>query len=126
MAIVTNEPAAKEKWLNFLEEIVKEAVNRGVSIQTRFLPHALEHLGNGYEHQRGTCLQGIRVTAGEGEHCRNDHQTCDDGNGRIKDLDSSMRFSSLSLATHHVLASLVKGEVLSPEKIRATTGGIAP
>jgi hypothetical protein len=26
---------------------------------------------------------------------------------------------------HHVLASLVKGEVLSPEKIRATTGGIA-
>ena len=27
---------------------------------------------------------------------------------------------------HHVLASLVKGEVLSPEKIRATTGGIAP
>ena len=25
---------------------------------------------------------------------------------------------------HHVLASLVKGEVLSPEKFRATTGGI--
>ena len=38
----------------------------------------------------------------------------------------SMRFSALSLAPHHVLASLVKGEVLSPEKIRATTGGIAP
>ena len=35
-----------------------------------------------------------------------------------------MRFSALSLAPHHVLASLVKGEVLSPEKIRATTGGI--
>ena len=34
--------------------------------------------------------------------------------------------SALSLAQHHVLASLVKGEVLSPEKIRATTGGIAP
>ena len=32
---------------------------------------------------------------------------------------------ALSLAPHHVLASLVKGEVLSPEKIRATTGGIA-
>ena len=32
--------------------------------------------------------------------------------------------SALSLAPHHVLASLVKGEVLSPEKIRATTGGI--
>jgi len=29
------------------------------------------------------------------------------------------------LALHHILASLVKGEVLSPEKIRATTGGIA-
>ena len=28
-------------------------------------------------------------------------------------------------APHHALASLVKGEVLSPEKIRATTGGIA-
>ena len=27
-------------------------------------------------------------------------------------------------APHHVLASLVKGEVLSPKKIRATTGGI--
>ena len=29
-------------------------------------------------------------------------------------------------ALHHILGSLVKGEVLSPEKIRATTGGIAP
>ncbi|EDS00024.1 hypothetical protein EUBSIR_02165 [[Eubacterium] siraeum DSM 15702] len=35
-----------------------------------------------------------------------------------------MRFSALSLAPHHVLASLVKGEVLSPEIIQATTGGI--
>mgnify|MGYP006995433484 FL=1 len=35
------------------------------------------------------------------------------------------RHSALSLAQHHILASLVKGEVLSPEKIRATTGGIA-
>ena len=34
------------------------------------------------------------------------------------------RHSALSLAQHHILASLVKGEVLSPEKIRATTGGI--
>ena len=33
---------------------------------------------------------------------------------------------ALSLAPHHVLASLVKGEVLSPKRIRATTGGIAP
>ena len=32
--------------------------------------------------------------------------------------------SALSLAMHYILASLVKGEVLSPEKIRATTGGI--
>ena len=36
------------------------------------------------------------------------------------------RHSALSLAQHHILASLVKGEVLSPEKIRATTGGIVP
>jgi hypothetical protein len=28
-------------------------------------------------------------------------------------------------AQHHIYASLVKGDVLSPEKIRATTGGIA-
>ena len=35
-----------------------------------------------------------------------------------------MRFSALSLKKHYILASLVKGEVLSPEKIRATTGGI--
>ena len=61
-------------------------------------PHALEHLGNGDEHQRGTSLQGIRVTAGEGEHCRNDHQTCHDGNGRIEDL--------------HVLGGFLNGNVL--------------
>ena len=34
MAIETNEPAAKEKSLNLLEEIVKEAADRGVAIQT--------------------------------------------------------------------------------------------
>ena len=34
--------------------------------------------------------------------------------------------SALSLAMHYILASLVKGEVLSPEKIRATTGWIVP
>ena len=33
--------------------------------------------------------------------------------------------SALSLEKHYTLASLVKGEVLSPERIRATTGGIA-
>ena len=33
--------------------------------------------------------------------------------------------SALSLEKHYILASLVKGEVLSPERIRATTGGIA-
>ncbi len=32
--------------------------------------------------------------------------------------------TALSHAKYHILASLVKGEVLSPEKIRATTGGI--
>ena len=32
---------------------------------------------------------------------------------------------ALSFEKHYILASLVKGEVLSPEKIRATTGGIA-
>ena len=33
--------------------------------------------------------------------------------------------TALSFEKHYILASLVKGEVLSPEKIRATTGGIA-
>ena len=33
--------------------------------------------------------------------------------------------TALSLAMHYILGSLVKGEVLSPEKIQATTGGIA-
>ena len=34
--------------------------------------------------------------------------------------------STSTASPHAKLASLVKGEVLSPEKIRATTGGIAP
>ena len=33
--------------------------------------------------------------------------------------------ATLPFAQHHIYASLVKGEVLSPKKIRATTGGIA-
>ena len=33
--------------------------------------------------------------------------------------------TALSFEKHYILASLVKGEVLSPEKIRATTGVIA-
>ena len=50
-------------------------------------PHALEHLGNGDEHQRGTCLQGIRVTAGEGEDGRDDHETGHDRDRGIEDLN---------------------------------------
>ena len=41
-------------------------------------------------------------------------------------ITTTVAKSQPPLAPHHVLASLVKGEVLSPEKIRATTGGIAP
>ena len=33
--------------------------------------------------------------------------------------------TALSFEKHYILASLIKGEVLSPEKIRATTGVIA-
>ena len=33
--------------------------------------------------------------------------------------------TALSFEKHYILASLVKGEVLLPERIRATTGGIA-
>ena len=33
--------------------------------------------------------------------------------------------NALYFEKHYILASLVKGEVLSPERIRATTGGIA-
>ena len=38
---------------------------------------------------------------------------------------SNLFKTALSLASHNALASLVKGEVLSSTKIRATTGGIA-
>ena len=46
--------------------------------------HALEHLGDGNEHQRRAGLQGVRVAAGEGEHRRNDHQARHDGDGRVE------------------------------------------
>ena len=50
-------------------------------------PHALEHLGNGDEHQRGASLQRAGIAAGEGEHRGDDHQARHDGDGRVEDFD---------------------------------------
>ena len=36
--------------------------------------HALKDFGNGDEHERGACIQGLGGTAGEGEYGRNDHE----------------------------------------------------
>ena len=60
--------------------------------------HALEHLGDGDEHEGRAGLQGVRVAAGEGEDRRNDHQARHDGDGRVEDL--------------HVLGGLLDGDVL--------------
>ena len=60
--------------------------------------HALEHLGDGDEHEGRAGLQSVRVAAGEGEDRRNDHQARHDGDGGIKDL--------------HVFGGLLDGDVL--------------
>ena len=44
---------------------------------------------------------------------------------RRRDCHITPPKTALYFEKHYILASLVKGEVLSPEKIRATTGGIA-
>ena len=44
---------------------------------------------------------------------------------RLRDRCTNPSKTALYFEKHYILASLVKGEVLSPEKIRATTGGIA-
>ena len=60
--------------------------------------HALEHFGDGDEHQCGARLQGVRVAAGEGEHRRDDHQARHDRNGRVEHF--------------HILGGLLNGDVL--------------
>ena len=71
MAIETNEPAAKEKSLNFLEEIVKEAADRGVAIQTRFPPEPNGYLHIG--HAKSICLNfGLARDYGGACHMRFD------------------------------------------------------
>ena len=44
---------------------------------------------------------------------------------RRRDCHTTPPKTALYFEKHYILASLVKGEVLSPERIRATTGGIA-
>lgn len=49
--------------------------------------HIGEYLRDGDKHQGRSCLQGIRISAGEGKDGRNDHQACHDRNGSVKDFD---------------------------------------
>ena len=49
--------------------------------------HIGEYLRDGDKHQGRSCLQGIRISAGEGKDGRNDHQACHDRDGSVKDFD---------------------------------------
>ena len=49
--------------------------------------HIGEYLRDGDKHQGRSCLQGIRISAGEGKDGRNDHETCHDCNCGVENFD---------------------------------------
>ena len=88
MAIETNEPAAKEKSLNFLEEIVKEAADRGVAIQTRFPPEPNGYLHIG--HAKSICINfGLAQKYGGKCNLRFDDTNPIEGGRRVCRLDQA-------------------------------------
>ena len=88
MAIETNEPAAKEKSLNFLEEIVKEAADRGVAIQTRFPPEPNGYLHIG--HAKSICIN-FGLAQKYGGKC---NLRFDDTNPTKEDVETSAGWAS--------------------------------
>ena len=62
--------------------------------------HAFKHLRNRDEHQRGACLQGVRVAAGEGKHRRDNHQTGHNRNRGVKNFDVLGGFLNRDILFH--------------------------
>ena len=63
-------------------------------------PHTLKYFGDGDEHQRRACLQGVRVTAREGKYSRYDHQTGHDCNGSVKNFNIFCGFLNGNILFH--------------------------
>ena len=62
--------------------------------------HVGKYFRNRDKHQRRTCLQGIRIAAGECEDRRDDHQTCHHRNRSIKDFHVSCGIFDGSIFSH--------------------------
>ena len=83
------ESFGKSKWLSFggwINAVIPILIVPYYSV-IGSESHACEHLRDRDEHQRRTGLQGIRVTAGEGEDGRDDHETGHDRDRGIEDLN---------------------------------------
>ena len=62
--------------------------------------HIMEYVGQCNKHQTGTGIQRTLVTAGKHEHCRNNNQTGQKGNCRIKYFDLPDRTFDAVLFSH--------------------------
>ena len=63
--------------------------------------HACKYLRHGDEHQTRACVQRFAVTAGECKDCRNNHQTSQQSNTRVEQLNLSDRLLNV-LAIRHI------------------------